>query len=97
VKYPGLAISFLRVLKLQIQEHFISFHFSVSFSISFINIYQHSFQSIGLSPSWLSLFLDILFDVIFFLSLFDCSLLMHKKRIRFMYINLVSRNFTEII
>ena len=61
-------MAILTTLILLIKEHRISSHSFLSFSHSFISVY--SFQNIGLSPSWLSLFPGILF----FSHKWDCSL-----------------------
>ena len=58
-------MAILTVLILPIQEHGLSFHFFESYSVFFISVY--SFQCLGLSPPWLSLFLG--FFVVFFLML----------------------------
>ena len=75
------------------------FCFFESCSFSFISFY--SFQHIGLSSSWLNLFLSILFfDVVLnriFLTLYFWFFIFSvKKSNRFLYINLVSCNLAEL-
>ena len=55
-------IDILTMLMLPIHEHGIAFHFFMSSSISFNNIY--CFQCTDLSPPWLNLFLGILLFVL---------------------------------
>ena len=58
------SMDILKIVILTVQGHWISFNFFVSFSVSWSQFY--SFQSIGLSPPWLSLLLDILFFLLWF-------------------------------
>ena len=55
------SIVILTILILPIQEYGMFFHLFVSSLISFINTY--SFQSAGLLPLWVGLFLGILFSL----------------------------------
>ena len=76
----------LAICILPIWEHGLSFHFLVSSSIFF----TYSFQSIDLPPSWLNLFLAVLFfDVILFgtflLYLSDSSLLIYSIFLNFIF------------
>ena len=70
----------LTILILSIHEHSIYFHLFVLSSLSY------SFQSTGLSPSWLNLFLGILFffheivnRIVSLISLSDSSLLVYRN------------------
>ena len=63
----------------------------------------YSFQSIDILPTWLNLFLDILFfltilnGIIFLLSLFDSSLIVNRKTIDFCILILYPGNLLNLL